>query len=309
MRTAFVEALLKRAKEDPRVTLCVGDLGFGVVTEFRDALPSQFVNVGVAEQNMIGVAAGMAMEGRIVFTYSIANFATLRCLEQIRNDVCFHDLPVTMVAVGGGFAYGALGHTHHATEDLAILRTMPGIKVFAPGDPVEARLVTNAIIDRPGPCYLRLGKAGEPVVHADGEPVFVVGEAIVVRDGADLTLMATGGMLHSAKVAAEQLVADGLDPRVLSVPTLHPIDERAIVEAAEETGAILTIEEHSVYGGLGGAVAEVLAEWGAGVVFRRLGIRGGHVTVAGSQDYLRAQSGLAVSDIVSQALAVAQRVL
>src|SRR2546427_13117639 len=176
MRAAFFRTVLALAERDERVMLVVGDLGFGVVEPFASRFPARFLNVGVAEQNMTGIAAGLALSGKIVFTYSIANFATLRCLEQIRNDVCYHNANVKVVAVGGGLAYGALGSTHHATEDLAILRALPGLVVIAPGDPVEAELATHAVVEYQGPCYLRLGKAGEPIVHP-ARPKFRLGEA------------------------------------------------------------------------------------------------------------------------------------
>src|SRR5262249_3580196 len=167
MRTAFIEALFELAKQDQRIVLITGDLGFSVIEPFMQTLPKQFVNAGVAEQNMTGVAAGMALSGKIVFTYSIGNFPTLRCLEHVRNDVCYHNANVKVVCVGGGFAYGSMGVTHHATEDLAVMRAMPGMVVVAPGDPVETRAATRAITAHPGPCYLRLGKAGEPNVHQE----------------------------------------------------------------------------------------------------------------------------------------------
>ena len=165
MRTAFINELFDLAKQDPRIVLIVGDLGFGVVTPFMEQLPGQFLNAGVAEQNMTGMAAGMALSGKIALTYSIANFPTLRCLEQVRNDVCYHNANVKVVSVGGGFTYGAMGATHHAVEDLAVMRALPGLVVVAPGDPIEARAATRAVIEYSGPCYVRLGKAGEPVVH------------------------------------------------------------------------------------------------------------------------------------------------
>src|SRR5712691_10038528 len=166
MRPAFFRALPELAAADERVNLVVGDLGFGVVEPFVERFPARFFNAGVAEQNMTGIAAGLALSGKTVFTYSIANFPTLRCLEQIRNDVCYHNANVKVVAVGGGFAYGALGMTHHATEDLAIMRALPGMVVVAPGDPLETELATRAIVSHSGPCYLRLGRAGEPKVHS-----------------------------------------------------------------------------------------------------------------------------------------------
>src|SRR5437667_1620165 len=177
MRSAFFDTLVRLAEDDERITLVVGDLGFGVIEPFARRFPDRFLNAGVAEQNLTGIAAGMALSGKIVFTYSIANFPTLRCLEQIRNDVCYHEANVKIVAVGGGFAYGALGMTHHATEDLAIMRTLPGMVVVAPGDPVEAELATRAVVRDSRPCYLSLGRAGEPTVHPRGVS-FQLGRAI-----------------------------------------------------------------------------------------------------------------------------------
>jgi len=302
MRTAFFRAVMDAASIDPRITLIVGDLGFGVVEPFAKRFPAQFLNAGVAEQNLTGVAAGMALMGRIVLTYSIANFPTLRCLEQIRNDVCYHRTNVKIVAVGGGFAYGALGVTHHATEDLAVMRSLPEMTVVAPGDPIEAELATRAIIAHPGPCYLRLGRAGEPVLHDSGVD-FELGKVIQLRDGTDLTIISTGGMLTTALDAATQLDVRGISSRVLSMHTLKPLDEDAIAAAARETGAILTLEEHSRIGGLGGAVAEVLAEIeGIHVPFRRIGLPPGFAPLAGSQEYLRAAHGLGAESVVQTVL-------
>ena len=168
MRTAFIQTLFELAEKDERINLIVGDLGYSVVEQFAERFPERYLNVGVAEQNMTGVAAGMALCGKVVFTYSIANFPTLRCLEQIRNDVCYHNVSVKIVSVGGGLAYGSLGMSHHGSEDIAILRSLPNMVVVAPGDPIEARLATEAIASHSGPCYLRLGKAGELSVHRPG---------------------------------------------------------------------------------------------------------------------------------------------
>src|SRR2546423_4713749 len=188
MRNAFLDTLYELALNDDRIVFITGDLGFRVVEKFMENIPKQFLNAGVAEQNMTGIAAGMALSGKISFTYSIANFPTLRCLEQIRNDVCYHDANVKVVSVGGGFTYGAMGATHHAIEDLAVMRALPCLVVVAPGDPVEARAATRAIIAHSGPCYLRLGKAGEPVVHTSAID-FELGKAICMREGTDATLI------------------------------------------------------------------------------------------------------------------------
>ena len=304
MRTAFMEELYAQAQAHKRVTLIVGDLGFGVVQQFASDMPSQFVNAGVAEQNMTGLAAGMSLAGRTVFTYSIANFPTLRCLEQIRNDVCYMGADVKIVAVGGGTAYGALGASHHATEDLAIMRALPGLTIVAPNDPIEARLATRALVSLPGPAYLRLGRAGEAHVHASEDIPFAIGKAICVREGADATLVTTGGMLGNALEAAEQLAAQGLACRVLSMHTICPLDTEAVLAAARETGGVFSVEEHSVVGGLGGALAEVLLESSDRPrVFKRLGMPPRFSTVVGDQQFLRQRAGLDPSGIARSVLA------
>lgn len=302
MRTAFIETLTEVAETNPNVMLLVGDLGFGVVVDFAKRFPKQFLNVGVAEQNMTGVAAGLAMAGKTVFTYSIANFPTLRCLEQVRNDVCYHNANVIVVAVGGGLAYGSLGMSHHATEDLSIMRSLPNLKVVAPGDPLETGMAVRELSKGVGPAYLRLGRAGEPSVH-HGPINFEVGKAIEVRSGQDATLVATGGMLATASKVAEKLAGEGISVRVLSMHTLSPsIDASAIQDAAKQTTNILTIEEHSLVGGLGSAVAEVLADKGdTGWRLLRIGLPSTFSGIVGDQEYLKMQFGLDVESITLKA--------
>lgn len=300
MRTAFIETLLEVAKQDERIWLVTGDLGYSVLEKFAHELPQQFVNVGVAEQNMIGVAAGLALAGKIVFTYSIANFPIIRCLEQIRNDVCYHGLSVKIVAVGGGFSYGAQGYTHHGIEDLAMMRVLPNMTVVAPADPVETRLATQAIVAHSGPCYLRLGRSDEPVVHQTS-PEFVIGQAIKLQDGNDLTFFCTGGTLELVLAAAQHLAVSGCAAGVVSMPTIQPLDQIAILQAAKETGRIITVEEHGI-GGLSSAVSEVLLL--SGYHARMRAVRIGHPTrhtIAGSQEYLRSLHGLSVDGICAVA--------
>jgi transketolase len=292
LRTAFIEVLNELADKDERVCLVVGDLGYSVIEAFAQKHPNQFVNAGVSEQNMIGLAVGMALTGKVVFTYSIGNFGTLRCLEQIRNDVCYHRANVKVVAVGGGLAYGNLGVTHHASEDVAIMRALPNMTVVAPGDPVEARLATRAVVALDGPCYLRLGKAGEPVVHAQ-EPDFELGRALTLHEGSDVTLIASGGMLATADKVARTLAGQGLGVRLLSMHTVKPIDRQAVTRAAVETRYVFTLEEHSIEGGLGGAVAEVMAELDPGhAPLKRIGLRPEFNKTVGDQNYLKALHGL-----------------
>ena len=302
MRTAFIKTLEKIASEDDSIFLIVGDLGFGVTNNFSENLPKQFLNSGIAEQNMIGIAAGMALTGKTVITYSIANFPTLRPYEQIRNDVCYHNANVKIVAVGGGFCYGALGPTHFATEDLAVMRSLPNITVLAPGDPWEASAATEAMLKHKGPVYLRLGRAGEPFVHSN-DIEFKIGKAIKIKEGNDITIFAIGGMVYNSMKAAELLEKKGISVRLISIGSLKPLDEDCIIESAKHTKAIVTVEEHSLIGGLGSAVAEVLCESRLNVPFKRLGIPSEFPDRVGDQEwfhskYMLTQEG--ISDSISE---------
>jgi transketolase len=287
VRDAFIGILTELAPQHPEILFLSGDLGFGVLNEYIAKFPRQFLNVGVAEQNMSGLAAGLAMEGHTVFTYSIGNFPTLRCLEQIRNDICYHDANVKIVCVGGGMSYGAVGFSHHATEDLAILRSLPGMLVLSPCDLWEAAEASRYLISHRGPAYLRLDKSTAPVTVRQDE-IFRPGSIRTVREGSDVTLAATGGILGEALLAADSLAEQGIHCRVLSVHTIKPLDTDTLAAAASETGGIISIEEHAVDGGLGGAIAESLME--AGIFpgfFVRMGLRNTFSSVIGSQKYLR----------------------
>lgn len=302
MRDAFVTTLVEAAAADPRVVLVTGDLGFGVLDGFAQRFPDRYVNAGVAEQSMTALATGLALEGRVALTYSIANFTTLRCLEQIRNDACYHEANVNVVSVGGGLSYGPLGPTHHATEDLAVMRAMPGMIVFAPNDDWEVGQGLRALIAHPGPTYTRLDRASVTLPAAGGEP-FALGRARTLRDGHDVTLVACGGMAEEALLAADRLRAHRLAARVLSLHTLKPLDADALVAAARATGGIVTVEEHSEVGGLAGAVAEVLLTRDAAPRrFVRVALPSAFTTVVGSHAYLRRRYGL-------DATAIAERVL
>jgi len=298
MRTAFIETLFELAQRNDRIMLLTGDLGFGVVTRFMQALPQQFVNAGVAEQRLTGLVAGVALSVNIVFSYSIAGFPLLRCYEQIRNDVCYHRANVKIVSIGAGMAYGSVGVTHHATEDLAVMRALPNMLVVAPNDTVEAAHATRAVAAHDGPCYLRLGRFGEPTIHAP-DVAFQLGKAITVREGQDLTLVVAGGLLKNALLAAESLAQRGLQARVLSMHTVKPLDVEAVLAAARETPAIFTLEEHTVMGGLGSAVAEVLLESGCRPrYFKRIGLQDTFTSTVGGQEYLRSVYGLDVPSIL-----------
>lgn len=307
MRTAFIEALCEAAERDERVWLVCGDLGFSVLEPFAARFPGRYVNAGVAEQNMTGVAAGLALEGKVVFTYSIANFPVMRCLEQIRNDVCYHRLDVKIVAVGGGLSYGSAGYTHHGVEDLAVMRALPNLTVCAPGDPLETRALVPQLVATPGPAYLRLGKAGEPKVHASPPPLRL-GEALRVRPGRDVALLTTGGVLALTVAAADALRATGEDCEIWSFPTVEPLDRAALRQLGAAFSRIVAIEEHGK-GGFTGAVAEALLEGGYRGAFRALRLDPAPLTRAGTQEALRAASGLSPEGVARAvaALAVAAR--
>jgi transketolase len=287
MRDHFIKQLTELAKKDKNIILITGDLGFGVLTDYAKRFSKQYINAGVAEQNMTAIATGLGMEGKTTFTYSIGNFCTLRCLEQIRNDACYHNANVNIVSVGGGFSYGALGYSHHATEDIAIMRALPNLRVFSPGDFWETMEITKAVAALGGVNYLRLDKSSAGNTQRKGEQ-FQVGKARVLREGTDMTIIATGGILEVALAAADTLIKDGIKCRILSMHTIKPIDNEAIIKAATETGGIITLEEHTVDGGLGGAVGEVILDNGTyPKKFMKMGLRAGFSTIVGSQNYLR----------------------
>ncbi len=296
MRDTFVRTLVGLAKENKNIELVTGDLGFGVLKPFWEQCPDQFTNAGIAEQNMTSLAAGMALNGKIVFTYSIGNFPTLRCLEQIRNDCAYHDANVKVVCVGGGFVYGSLGMSHHATEDIAILRALPNVAVLCPADLVEAEAATKAIVDYPGTVYLRLGRGGEKKIH-ESLPNFKIGKAIKVQDGQKVAIFSTGAIFEEVTEANEILSQQGITPAIYTFPTVKPIDRAVIEECAKKFDLIVTCEEHNVVGGFGSAVAEVMCEVPGKAKLVKVGLNDCYSTKVGSQKYLRAQYGISARDI------------
>lgn len=300
MRDTFVKTLVEIAKEDKNIELVTGDLGFGVLKPFWEQLPNQFTNAGIAEQNMTTVAAGMALEGKTVFTYSIGNFPTLRCLEQIRNDCAYHNANVKIVCIGGGFVYGSLGMSHHATEDIAVLRALPDVVVMAPGDLVEAQEATKAIAQYKGTCYLRLGRGGEKRIH-DRIEHFQIGKAIRVHDGEKVAIFSTGAIFEEVQGAYDLLNRQGLSPAVYTFPTVKPIDKDVICACAKDFDLIVTCEEHNIVGGFGSAVAEVMAEMPVKRAYlMRIGMQDMYATQVGNQAYLREQYGMSAKQIAEK---------
>ena len=291
MRDTFVRTLIELAKQNRNIELVTGDLGFGVLKPFWEQCPNQFTNAGIAEQNMTSMAAGMALSGKTVFTYSIGNFSTLRCLEQIRNDCAYHNANVKIICIGGGFTYGSLGMSHQATEDIAIMRSLPNVAVFAPSDALEAEAVCKAVAEYNGTCYVRLGRGGEKHIHEKLND-FQIGKAIKVRDGKDVAFFVAGAIYDEVDKACELLSAKGIAPTVYTFPTIKPLDEETIKACASSCKLIVTCEEHNIVGGFGSTVAEVMAGIDCSAKLLRVGINDEYAEKVGSQNYLRQQYGL-----------------
>lgn len=301
MREAFINTLIELAEKDERIFLITCDLGFSVLEKFAEKFPKRFLNIGVAEANAIGVSAGLALAGKIVFTYSIPPFITMRCFEQIRNDLCLQNLNVKLIGVKGGLSYGLAGPTHHSLIDIAIMRALPNMIVICPGDPLETKEAIKKSVAHQGPVYLRLAGSKEPNIHQQ-TPVFEIGKGIVITNGNDITIMTTGNMLYSAKQVADKLTSKRIKCRLISMPFIKPIDKEIILKAARETKVIFTIEEHSFIGGLGSAVAEILAESENKVSFKRIALPDSFCKEIGSQEYLREKAGLSIEKITNNIL-------
>jgi transketolase len=301
MRSAFASTLLDLAAADERVMLLTGDLGFAVLEPFATRFPDRFLNVGVAEQNMVGVATGLAEAGYTPYVYSIATFASMRAYEFVRNGPILHELPVRVVGVGGGMDYGHNGMTHYAVEDAGIMRVQPGIAVIAPADPAQTRAALPAVQALAGPAYLRLGKESAAVPGLDGR--FELGRAQRIGSGRDVVLISLGGMAATALEAAEALEADGIAASVLVVSSLNPAPLEDLAEALGDARLALTAEAHYVNGALGSLVAEVIAEQGLGCRLVRVGLRQSPAGASGSRGYLYERHGLSAAQLATTATA------
>ncbi|WP_165942920.1 transketolase family protein [Marinomonas flavescens] len=297
MRAKFIEALTYLASSNKDIVLVTGDLGFGSFEQFEKKFPGQYFNAGIAEQSMIGIASGLAKAGKIVFVYSIGNFVTMRCLEQIRNDACYHDLNVNLVSQGGGFTYGALGMSHHATEDIAIMRALPNMTICAPSCSKDTYDAVLQLIDIKGPSYLRLEKANTNE-HSDNSLSYEIGIPKMLKEGKDILLIATGGVVNEVLDAAVT-VGDELNVSVFDFHTIKPINHHIILQEIKKYKYVVSIEEHQVNGGLGSLIAEIIAENNVDVFFKRLGINDELITLVGDQAYLRDNIGIDKNSIVS----------
>ncbi|XUY28687.1 transketolase family protein [Agrobacterium sp. rho-8.1] len=304
-RDAFAETLEKlAAKDDTVVAVCNDSVGSSKLGGFKSKFPERLINVGIAEQNMIGVGAGLANGGRLPFVCAASCFLTGRALEQIKADIAYSNANVKLVGISSGMAYGDLGPTHHSIEDFAWTRVLPNLPVIAPCDRIETAAAIEWAASYAGPCFLRLSRVGVPDLLPENH-VFELGRANVLREGSDVTLIANGTLTHRMMKAADILATRGIEARVLNMATVRPIDEDAIIAAAKETGAIVTAEEHSIYGGLGSAIAEVVVDH-APVPMKRLGVPG-IFAPTGSAEFLLDEFGMAPAAIADATEALLKR--
>lgn len=294
MRRDFVAQVLLEMERDPSIVFLTGDLGFNALEKIKEKFPERFLNVGIAEQHMVGMASGLALEGKKVIAYSIASFATMRPYEQIRDDVCYQDLDVKIVGTGGGYNYPTHGVTHHTVEDVAIMNVLPHMQVLCPGYSWEAREATKAMLRHTGPAYIRLGKSPGVPYEKGKKFTFALGKGFAVREGKDVVLVSTGNVLDIALKTADLLEKKGLSVCVLSMPSVKPFDEKLLLKHARKAKGIYTIEEHSTTGGLGAIVSSTLFTNGVeGKKFRMFGFPPESFTKdVGDRDYLLNKVGL-----------------
>lgn len=292
MRNTFAKVLVELARKDDSIFLITGDLGFSVLEPFATEFPERFLNIGIAEQNMMGVAAGLSKEGFTVFTYSIGNFPTLRCMEQIRYDIAYHNLNVKVIAVGAGYAYGPLGVSHHTTEDIGMLRTIPNLIVTSPADPMEVTMVTLEFCRSKGPGYMRINKTGESILH-DNVPVYPGGRPLKLVAGKGKLILATGAIVLDAMNWSRE---NGYE--LWSFPVISPLENDWINSDLLKFSEIITVEEHQLNSGFGSAILEVLSDsYHSGKLsafpkVRRIGIPNTFIGHSGSQEYLRKEAKL-----------------
>ena len=301
MRNAFADEVTQLAKQDPRVVLLSGDIGNKLFDDFKQVDPARFLNCGIAEANMMGVAAGMALSGFRPIIYTITPFTTTRCFEQIRVDVCYHEAPVIIVGTGSGLSYTELGPTHHSLEDMAILRTLPGMKVIAPCDASELRFALRAALQQDNPVYIRIGKKGEPDVQSHLSSI-TLGKASVVREGHKVAILSAGTVMCEALKAADMLKEHGITAEVASFHTIKPLDEEYLQKTVDNFELIVTLEEHGMIGGLYGAVAEWYVKTEAKIPLLGIGTPDEFMHDIGTQEYARKKYGLVAENIVTRIL-------
>jgi transketolase len=300
MRQAVIDTIYDHMKQNENSFFLTGDLGYNTLETIQKDFPSRFINVGIAEQNMIGIAAGLAKAGNKVFVYSIIPFLTMRCFEQIRNDLCYHNCDVVLLGTGAGLSYGILGSTHFALEDVAVMTALPNMVVFSPCDEMEAVLGIKELLNNyHGPVYFRIGKKKEPTVYENAFPL-KIGQGVVIMEGKDTTIFANGSLVSESLLAVEALKKDGIAAALVDIHTLKPIDKHLILKFCQNKKVVFSVEEHSIFGGLGTAVAQVIAEAGLGTKLLRIGTDGNFVKLVGSQAYLREKLGFNAKGIAEK---------
>ena len=304
MRNAYLAALYDLAKENKQILALVADNGAIVYDKYRRDFPDQFLNFGISEANMVSVAAGLASCGKIPFAYTISCFITMRAFEQVRNDVCLQNMNVKLIGIGAGFVYSNLGPTHHATEDLALMLALPNMTVFSPADPLESKKVTQAAAQISGPVYIRLATGGTPQIY-EKDYDFQVGKGVILRQGKDISVITTGNITHEVIKAVDEVKSSGISVRLINMHTLKPMDKEIILESASDTGAILTVEEHAIHGGLGSSVAGIILESNNGSIgFKRLGLTSAFASGYGSYQDIKEENGLSKEDITREITAL-----
>lgn len=300
MRFTVVKTIYQTALKNKRIYFLTGDLGHVYEKEFASIIPRQYANMGLSEQNMIGVAAGLALSGMKVFAYSITPFITMRCYEQIKNDLCYQNLDVTLIGIGGGLIYGPYGNTHCSIEDIAVMRVLPNMKVVCPANPLDAEVLTKQLLEIKGPTYIRIGRGKEPMPATNFPVKF--GHAFVVKSGKDITLISTGTVLTEVEKAAALLEEKGISAEIIHMHTVKPLDENAVRTRIKKRRAIFTVEDHNIIGGLGSTVAEIISEShrSSNLVFKRFGVNDIYLKEIGSQEYLRKKHGYSSIDMVKQ---------
>lgn len=300
MRGTVVKTIYQRALKDKRIVFITADHSHVLIDEFKKKLPLQYINAGIAEQNMIGIAAGLALAGNRVFVFSITPFVTLRCLEQIKVDVCYQNVGVVIIGVGAGYAYPLSGCTHHGIEDIAVMRALPNMRIYSPSNPLEARIITEYLMAQSHPAYLRIGRGGEPEPEK-GYPI-EINKGLVVKPGNDITIFSTGTIISEALEASNTLEKRGVSAEVINIHTIKPIDTGLIQDRAKSREAIFVVEEHNIMGGLGEIIARIICESGGKrkPIFKCFGVPDQYNHMVGSQKFMRSCYGLNAEDIAQK---------
>lgn len=305
MRNAAIQAITELAEKDKSVFLLTADLGFSVLEDFQKKFPKRFFNVGVAEQNMMGIAAGLALSGKTVFVYSIIPFVTIRCLEQVRNDICYHNLKVRIIGIGSGLSYAHDGYTHYATEDVAVMRALPNMATVCPADPLEARALIRSSRIHNGPIYMRLSKGRDKSIHAKLNSL-KIGKGILLSQGSDATIVASGNILAQAKEVCENLKSK-FSVNLISLPTIKPLDERLLLQCARKTKILFTIEEHSEIGGLASAVADLFLKNNTRVFFKPFALPDAFIKSTADREELLDRNFLSARALTKSILTVLEK--